>query len=688
VIRDLESPDEEVRRLAVERVAALPLHQTVSCLIERLGDESWRVRKAAVERLVACPDSSEAAEGLIGALADGENPGRRNAAVEALVRSGARVVDRLMVATTSEDPDVRKLVVDALAGIREPRSLPRLLERFADDDPNVRAAAADALGAIGGPVVESTLRRSAVDESEDQLVRFSALRGLALLDVPVPARELGPVLANPVLGPAGLALLGQGDDPDALPVLLKALVTSGPSGRTAAMRSVLRMLSGMDGERADALAARVRETAEAHPDLIPACIEGLDDSDLGTRLVLIQFLGLVQAAAASVPILLAGRDEALAEVARATLESLGADAEQAIDIVWEDLDEDTQRDACALFGSTQGGRGAARLLAALEDPSPYLRTAAARSIGERRLSQGLTLLIHRLELAAAEEDFESEEEVRVLSDALIALAGPSDGGDHSLTEQAVVLLASRVEGAAEGMRLAIVRVLGCIGRRQDAPIVTLLLKDHAASVRHGAVVALARLDPGTHAEPLRLALADESPAVRIAAAGALGASESEEVIGDLCHLADDEDPLVRAAAVRAIGIRFTRSEVESTRSRARELLQRACADEAPVALAVAEAVREVGADAAHLAAGLLDRPEPEVVRGAVHGLGLHAEADALEALLPMISHPDWSVRAEAIQVVSDRGFLRAIPAILRRLETEQDEFVRDAILRALKRLEG
>jgi HEAT repeat protein len=103
---------------------------------------------------------------------------------------------------------------------------------------------------------------------------------------------------------------------------------------------------------------------------------------------------------------------------------------------------------------------------------------------------------------------------------------------------------------------------------------------------------------------------------------------------------------------------------------------------------VAEAVLEVGGDAAHLAAGLLDRPEPEVVRGAVRGLGLHAQSDTLEPLLPMISHPEWSVRAEAIQAVSERGFVRAIPAILRRLETEQDEFVRDAILRALKRLEG
>jgi HEAT repeat protein len=32
--------------------------------------------------------------------------------------------------------------------------------------------------------------------------------------------------------------------------------------------------------------------------------------------------------------------------------------------------------------------------------------------------------------------------------------------------------------------------------------------------------------------------------------------------------------------------------------------------------------------------------------------------------------------------------VRAVPAMLRRLETEQDEFVRAELLRALERLEG
>jgi HEAT repeat protein len=52
-----------------------------------------------------------------------------------------------------------------------------------------------------------------------------------------------------------------------------------------------------------------------------------------------------------------------------------------------------------------------------------------------------------------------------------------------------------------------------------------------------------------------------------------------------------------------------------------------------------------------------------------------------------VAHPEWLVRAEAIEVLARRRAIRAVPAILRHLEAEDDEFVREVILRALKRLE-
>ena len=69
-------------------------------------------------------------------------------------------------------------------------------------------------------------------------------------------------------------------------------------------------------------------------------------------------------------------------------------------------------------------------------------------------------------------------------------------------------------------------------------------------------------------------------------------------------------------------------------------------------------------------------------------LGTHANQEDLLNLIPLVSHPNWAVRADAITVLADRRVERALPSILRRLESEQDDFVRNAILMGLKRLEA
>jgi HEAT repeat protein len=85
---------------------------------------------------------------------------------------------------------------------------------------------------------------------------------------------------------------------------------------------------------------------------------------------------------------------------------------------------------------------------------------------------------------------------------------------------------------------------------------------------------------------------------------------------------------------------------------------------------------------------MLGRSEPELVRQAIRCIAIYSEDSELVSLVPLIAHPNWSVRAEAIQTVADRGMVRAVPAILRRLEIEEDDFVRGATLRALQRLES
>ena len=678
---DLASPDDEVRRLAVERLPLLPAGEALPQLVERLGDPSWRVRKAAVECLVGAPEDWPVAAHLIRSLADGENPGRRNAAVEALVRSGRRMVEPLLAAAASEDIDVRKLVVDALGGIGSERAVPRLVDLLGDRDANVRGAAADALGAIGGPDAVGALTGAALADAEEPLVRFSALRSLARLETPLAASALASALADPLLRPVAFGVLGRGEDREGEEVLLKGLESGSRAAREAAIDALLRALSRREPGDAERLAARIRDTARGSPACVADATARLADADLGVRLTLVQFLGIAGLAQSVLPLLQAARDEALAEVAIATLAGFGAAAESAIEGRWDALDAEGRALACQLLGQTDGRTGAARLSLALDDGDPGVRAAAARGLARRTDPAALPVLLRRLQASAGDDEPEAEEERAALTDALVRIAQEPS---------AVALLAGALEGAAEPVRLAIARVLGGLGGAEHAEQMVLLVQDPSAAVRRAAIGALARVGPAA-TDWLRLALADEEISVRIAAAAALGASAGLYALPDLESLLADEDASVRAAAVRAIGEierHAPAAEASAALPGVRRLLEAALADGAPVALAAVEAIEGLGvALPLEAVRGVLAHPDPEVVQSAVRCICGSGREDDLGALIPLLSHPHWAVRAAAIDSLAERRVRSAVPAALRRLELEQDEFVRDTLLRALGRLE-
>jgi HEAT repeat protein len=187
-----------------------------------------------------------------------------------------------------------------------------------------------------------------------------------------------------------------------------------------------------------------------------------------------------------------------------------------------------------------------------------------------------------------------------------------------------------------------------------------------------------------------LAMADESPLVRIGATAALAASGTSEAITDLATLAEDEDPRVRASAMRAIGIFMQHTpEPEAGRERALSILAVGIRRGGAIALAALEALNVMGGPGVvALAQGSLADADLEVVEGALACIGEHGGPEDLTILQDLLAHEHWAVRAQAIQVAADRRYGKAVPAILRRLDIEQDDFVRNAILRALAVLEG
>jgi HEAT repeat protein len=259
--------------------------------------------------------------------------------------------------------------------------------------------------------------------------------------------------------------------------------------------------------------------------------------------------------------------------------------------------------------------------------------------------------------------------------------------DPAVPGRTVELLVARLPEAGEAFRVAAARVMGAVGGSDDASRIGFLLSDPSERVRRAAAEALGRVAQGSPPELLRLALADESASVRIGAASALAACGDAAALDDLASLARDEDARVRAAAMRAVGACARRAGVAGD-LRAAALLEAGLAEGGSAAMAALESLPALGATAAaRLARALLSAPDPELVAGAADCIGRHAGAEGLDELIPLVAHPDWSVRARVVQALADRGSERAVPALLRRLEVEQDDFVRDALLRALRRLE-
>jgi HEAT repeat protein len=693
ILEDLHSTDEEVRRLAVERLTALPSLEAVPALVERLGDPSWRVRKAAIDRLAESVESTQATRLLIAALGDADNTSRRNAALEALMRCGREAVPSLIEASHTLDADVRKQVVDALGGIGKESAADRLVEMLGDPDPNVRGAAADALGAVGSPISVSALL-TAAREDEERLVCLSALLALVRMEAPVAASEVGGLIGIAMLRPAVLALLGYSDDPDAFDWLLKGAADGSRRCREASFEALVRWVARSDPAEAERLADRIREAVASAPEILPDALQRLSSAGLQTQLTLVQFLGLLERPDTAVALLLAGSDEALTEVVLSTLEGFGTVLEGILDEAWESLESDSRCLVCDLLGRVGRDVAQARLISTLPDPDVQLRIAAARALGQHGRGSSLPELVRRLEAAVVEDEDAEDGEVEAITEAIVTIAGVRTAAQSEVIDQAIELLDCRREGAGERFRLAAARIMGHIGRPEDAASVAFMLSDPSAAVRRAAVEALARVARGKVPEPLRMALADEAPVVRIAAALALGASDDPRAVDDLANLASDEDAHVRAAAMRALGRsaatgRDREPEPESEAvSRAFVVLSTALEDKGSVAMAALEALTALGGpEAAQVAAPMLDNGDPELVKAAVACVRAHGDADALRGLFPLISHDHWLVRFEATQALADRRVERAVPAMLRWLEKEQDGFVRDALLNALKRLE-
>lgn len=652
------APGPEGDEARYQEIQAVPLDggEALKTLLAALYDESWRVRKAASERLAQLPEKAEAAQRLVAVLDDKDQTGARNAAAEALGRMGEAALPALLALLEHDGADQRRFAAEILGVVGSPGAEAGLVAALEDVDPNVRVAAAEALGRVGGDEAASALEL--VLEQPDALLRLSAMDALARLGRAPPLPVLVALLEEPKVRRAAYRGLGLVAHPSAVDLVCRGIVHEVRAVRESSFAALAMQRARADATHRAEIETKVRIALRRVEDA-----KGLIEGALGSEDVAVRTGALWAAVALKEP----GLAGALARV---------AEDERLVDEVIPAL--------------TQLGPGAgAPLVEALPSLNPVARQAVGEALGQLA-TPGLAEALGNL-LDSGEADLELIairtlgrcQSLEAAPTLLRALTAPSLA---IASARALVSLGQSFQGQVlENLRKVVrgqatpaaIFALARVGEEASLPELRRSIRDPDPQVRAATAEAACEVGGDGSLELARLALADEVPQVRAAAARGLG-KLSDARAAKLLRLAlADEDPAVQAEAVDAAGDLGGMDLVP-------ELRGLAAGEDPQRAARAIRALSRLGAMDKDVLAMAVRHTDPEVVKEAVTaGAALEEGIAVAEAHL---THPRWDVRVAAARALAAGGGRAQIAMVRSALEREADLLAREALQAALEKL--
>lgn len=531
----LRSPDEETRRSALKSLKLIPLADSFDVVSIAMGDESWRVRKEAVDAFLCSTPDKISIEKLLDLLRNEDNAGLRNSAAEAVIRLGSLAAQPLVEKITDEDADVRKFVIDVMGAIGDPLFLQPILDSLYDPDVNVASAAAEQLGSLGDSRAAADLVRAIVAH-ESILFRFSALEALGKLAKPGPVpEEIVKLAGQDILRKAVYDCLGNIADETSVPLLLNGFSCLPKSARSAAVKALYRIFLRSD--------PAVRHTIV--DSLIPLkgsnVVQGLLELFDVRRSLLTEALiwySRIIADVRFVPLLLESFvSDSFAEAALMSLKTFGQVGMAEAVSRYSAADENARSALCLLIGECGYTDYSALLVSSLKDNSPRVRKSAAIAVGKLGLVSAAPDVLALLDDSAAD----------VCSAAVASLQSFA-----SIDRSAIVDMARRLSDSelAHHRRCAAL-LLANLGESER---LLLLVNDEDSQVRSAALASLGSIHAARSFQVLVMALSDAEPDVRIAAADALGRMMDTAALEYLEKTLEDQDVWVQCSAMKAINL--------------------------------------------------------------------------------------------------------------------------------------
>ena len=671
LIEQARSTDPDARQKAAYLVAHSVERRDLPLMFELLGDKDWRVRKTIVDGFVADPQP-EVIDGLLGALADPENAGKRNSATEALMRVGAPAIEPIVGRLRAEnDVDVRLSLVNLLGDLRSRAGFDILLEVLQHEkDINVASSIVSSIGKYRDASALPPLIR--VLQSEDLWLKFHAVEALGEIGDRAALPRILPLYAEKSLRKPVLEAIGKIADVGTVSFLLRIIAEEEKLNLTA-LRALVRIAEASKPRIVMQMERQLvqRKFRESFPkEKIAPLIEHLHTTPKrDVKAFILKFLGW-SGDDRALPVLMNHLEQPdTAETAAQALIDFGRGALGAILDALRNADED---EVVALLLRTVNAIGGTEaipnILPFLDHENPMIRRLAIETLGEITDPRSIDYLLAKLDdsdvasqqaavnsisaLVAAFPEMKADvlakirrllqsPSIPVKLNALSVFVNVQGEGYHD-----ELLLASKDSDPV--IRQKAISLMGKFGEERFADQLVLSLADEATGVRLAAINAIVRLRPETGVEPLISSLEDGDVWIRTAAAQALGEYRHAGGLQPLMHHLEHDLPPVRIAAIEALG--------KSESGEVKDILFRAAYD--------------------------LDL---EIRRAAILALSRIPGDEVFDYLMFALNDNDWRIRAAAATTVGLRGDKTVLPALHLALE-DPDTYVQQSAVLALDKI--
>lgn len=618
----LKHKDTEIRRQALKdlRKQENDLFTVVPILIKSLEDESWRVRKTAIEILADIRGETVIKE-LINTLYREDNANARNSAIEALVVLGSEATDYLIKTFKSSSGDVRKFIIDILGSTGDLDALPLLLKALEDKEENVRTSAVEHLGNIqkNESVVNALI---AILKSGDVWVAYHAADALGRIGDEKAVDALISVLPQKALRKPVINALGQIADARSLTSIVPFLKDESKTIREETVNAIKRFFQKGISEKT--IVERIKSTFgnEAANILLPH----IQSNKKEVRAAAILLMGLFKDKKAVAPLLEMSAEEELYESIIKALVFIGKSKPELLIPFFSVGDPYQRRVICEVAGRIGAIVFFKPLIGCLKDEDGHVRGKAAIALSNLNNPEAIKYI---KPLLLDEHENIQEEAIKSLSKFKKWL---------NLNE-----IIMGLSDKNPTLRRNSAMLLGFLGERSSLEALGRALKDSSISVRRVVVEALGAVDGTNAVKFLLLALTDESPEVRRIAAIAIGRMRAKEGIESLVLLLLDSDVQVRAAAAKGLGNIRNKKAIEP--------LMRLLSDESGfVKTAVIEALRNFkDRRVKNALLQLLNERDAEIRSVAIESL---ASFDGIaQDIIPLLKDKEWFVRKKAVDVL-------------------------------------